>query len=164
MVFLIHTVPFVVGLESKDSLRQPEIQPTYTLQIGLLISWTYLRFLLSCIMFHVSRCRETLYRRFREISKNDYYLRYIRPFVRSRGATWLPLNGSSWNLIFWIFFENMPRKFKFNYFLTRTKSTLHYIMLNEEVCRVKVYRWIILTLGNVWDKFIEKIKTQIFFQ
>ena len=47
---------------------------------------------------------DTVLRRVRRITKNDYELRHdrrsVRPFVRTHGTTRLPLDGFSWSLIF----------------------------------------------------------------
>jgi hypothetical protein len=54
----------------------------------------------------------------------------------------------------WVFFENLCRKFKFYWNLTRITDTLR-----ERVCRVMVTsRWILLRTKNISEKVIEKIK------
>jgi len=53
-----------------------------------------------------------------KIPKSDYYLRHVCPSVRPsvcpHRTTRLPPDRFSWNFIFKDFFENLPRKFKFN--------------------------------------------------
>jgi hypothetical protein len=58
--------------------------------------------------------------------------------VCPHGKTLLPLDGFLWNLIFWVFFEN----------LSRITGTLH-----EDVCTfMLISRWILLRMRNASDK------------
>ena len=81
----------------------------------------------------------------------------VRPF-RPNGTTRLPLDGFSWNLIFWVFFENLSRKFKFHWNLTRITGSLH-----EDLCRL----WYLVKFFLEWEMFqthvVEKIKTHFMF-
>jgi hypothetical protein len=54
-----------------------------------------------------------------------------------------------------LFFENLARKVKFRYILTRTAGTLH-----ENLCKYMIIsRRILLTTRNIPDKVVEKVKT-----
>jgi hypothetical protein len=57
----------------------------------------------------------------------------------------------------WVFFENLLRKFKFHYNLTRIMGTLHV----DQYTFVIISHPVHLRMRNVWDRFIEKIKTHI---
>jgi hypothetical protein len=58
-----------------------------------------------------------IFRRVRKIVKSDYKLRHVRP----HGTTRLPLDGLSWNFIFEYFFQNLSRKFTFDWNLRSTR-------------------------------------------
>jgi len=55
------------------------------------------------------------------------------------------------------FFENMPRKCKFQYNLTKITGTLHDDLRKFMV----ISRTILLTMRNFLDKFVAKINTNI---
>ena len=73
---------------------------------------------------------------------------FVRSSVRRHGATWLPLDGFLWNLIFEPFFENLSRKFKFHYNPTKIMGTLH-----EDVSTfMAISGLILLRMRNVSNK------------
>jgi hypothetical protein len=51
-----------------------------------------------------------IFKRVRKIAKSDYQLHRVRPHWTTR----IQLDGFWWKLIFWAFFENLSRKFKFH--------------------------------------------------
>jgi len=60
------------------------------------------------------------FRRVRKIAKATVgFIMYIRP----HGTTRLPMDGFSWNLLFEYLFENLSRKSKLHYNLTRITGT-----------------------------------------
>jgi hypothetical protein len=67
--------------------------------------------------------------------------------VRSYGTTRLPLDGFLWYLIFEYFFENLSRKFKCHWNMTRITVPLH-----EDLCTFMISRSIVLRMRNVSDK------------
>jgi len=74
-----------------------------------------------------------------------------------RGTTGLPMDRFSWNLVFYDFFEMIPRKLKFHWNLTRITVTLH-----EDLCTfMMINRWILFRKRNFETKFVEKIKTHV---
>jgi hypothetical protein len=68
----------------------------------------------------------------------------VRPSVRPHGITRFPLEGFSWSFVFWVFFENLSRKFNFNWNQTRITGTLHEDML----VLLAFVEWLVLTLGD----------------
>jgi hypothetical protein len=78
------------------------------------------------------------------------------PISLPYGTTWFPLKGFSWNLI-WAFLENLSRKFKFLYNLTRVTYTLY-----EDQSIFLSYLAQLLSEWKVFrTKFVEKIKTHV---
>jgi hypothetical protein len=64
-----------------------------------------------------------------------------------RATLWHPLHGFLWNFMFGDFFENLSKKFKFDYNLTRLMGTLH-----EDKCIFMISCWMLLRMRNVSDK------------
>ena len=97
-----------------------------------------------------------IFNRVRITAKSDCYLRRVCPYEHPHGSR-IPLNGFSWNLIFEHFFENMSRKFKFQYYMTRTRDTSH-----EDLC---IFITISLQFFLEWEtlhtKFVVEIKIHI---
>ena len=78
------------------------------------------------------------------------------PSICPHGTTRLPLDAFLWNLI-WVFLESLSRKFKFNINLSRIKCTLP----KDQYTFLIISRSVLLRMKNIWDKFVEKIKTHI---
>jgi hypothetical protein len=57
----------------------------------------------------------------------------------------------------WVFFENLSRKFNFNYNMTRITGTLHEYLFTFMVIQC----WVILRMRKFSDKTVQKIKTHI---
>jgi hypothetical protein len=72
------------------------------------------------------------------------------------GKTRLQLDGFSWHLIFEDFFENLSKKFKFDYILKRMTCALH-----EYLCSFMIISRRILLRMRIVQKNLEKIKTHI---
>jgi hypothetical protein len=77
---------------------------------------------------------------------------------------------SSWNNIaltgrvfmkfdIWVFFTNLLKYFKFLYYRTRTKGTLH----EDQYTFLIISRSVHLRMRNVSDKVVQKIKTYVLF-
>jgi len=82
--------------------------------------------------------------RVRRVHKTPSSCRSVRPHRTTR----LPLDGFSWNWYLSIFFENLSRKFKFLYNMTKITVTLH-----EELCTPMItFRSITFIMRNVSDK------------
>ena len=64
--------------------------------------------------------------------KSDYYFHRVCLSVRPHEITRLPLEGSSWNVIIFVFFENLSRKFKFHLNMRRIRGNL-----GEDLCVYK---------------------------
>jgi hypothetical protein len=64
-----------------------------------------------------------------------------------KAAVWHTLDGFSWNFLFGDFFENLLKKFKFDYNLTRIMGTLH-----EDICIFMISCRMLLRKRNVSDK------------
>ena len=80
-------------------------------------------------------------------------------FVCLHGTTRLPLDGFSWNFCTWVFFENLPRKFKFHLNLTRIMGALH-----EDQCTCLIIsRSTLLGKINVSDKSYREDQNTHFF-
>ena len=82
----------------------------------------------------------------------------LRPSIRlSAWNNWVSTGQLFRKFYIEIFFENLSRKFKLNQNLTRIAGTLradlHTFMI--------IYRWILLRMRNISDKFVEKTKTHI---
>jgi hypothetical protein len=54
----------------------------------------------------------------------------------------------------WVFSENLPRKFKFHYNLTRITRNLH----EDQNTFLIISRSVLLRIRNISDKFVEEIK------
>jgi len=78
------------------------------------------------------------------------------PSVRPHGTTRLPLEGVSWNLIR-VFFENLFRKFKFHYHLTRITGNLY----KDQYKSMAISCLVLRRMKNVSNRIAEKIKTHI---
>jgi hypothetical protein len=77
--------------------------------------------------------------------------------VHRHGSTWLPLDGFSWEI--WAFFENLSRKFKFHWNLTKITGTSH-----EDQCTcLIIYRPVLLRMRNVSNKSYRE-KHTFYFQ
>ena len=59
----------------------------------------------------------------------------------------------------WVFSENLPKKFKFHYNLTRITGTLH----GDKHTFLIISRSLLLRMRNVADKFVKKTKAHILF-
>jgi len=64
-----------------------------------------------------------------------------------KATVWHPLDGFSWSFMFGDIFENLLKKFKFDYNMTRITGTLH-----EDICIFMVSCWMRLRKRNVSDK------------
>jgi len=67
-------------------------------------------------------CHHLVFRRPRKIAKSDCWLRHVCPSAWKKSA---PTGRIFMKLIFEYFFENLSRKFKFHYNVTRIAGTLH---------------------------------------
>ena len=83
----------------------------------------------------------------------------IVKFVSPSVCPSLPLVGFSANSIFEYFFENMSRKIKIHYNLTRITNTLH----GDQHTFLNISRSVRLRMRDVSDKLAEKIKTRILY-
>ena len=81
------------------------------------------------------------------------FVKYLRLRIRTR----LPLDGFSWKLI-WAFFENLSRKFKFYWNVTRITDTLH-----EDYVHLQYLDQFFLEWEMLQTTVVEKIKTQNIF-
>ena len=86
-------------------------------------------------------------RRVRKIVKTDCYHRHVRLSVCPH-TTPLPIDGISWNILTWLFFEHLPRKYKNHWNRTRITRTLH----DGQYTFVITSRSVLLIMRNVSDK------------
>ena len=99
---------------------------------------------------------DVVFRRVLKISKGDYSLRVCLA-ARQHGTTRLPTGRIFMKVDMWGLFENLPRKFKFQWNLAKVTDTWH-----EDLCTfIMICRLILLRMTNVSDKFLEKIKTHV---
>jgi hypothetical protein len=75
-----------------------------------------------------------------------------------KATVWHPLDGFSWNFMFGDFFENLLKKFKFDYNLTRITGTLH-----EDICIFMISCWMLLRMRNISDKSCREIRTYVLY-
>jgi hypothetical protein len=80
---------------------------------------------------------------FAKLRKTATNFRSVRLSIRPHGTTWLRPK-----FYIWVFFENLSRKFKFHWNLTRTTGTLHENLRTF----MTVTRWVLLRMRNVSDK------------
>ena len=90
------------------------------------------------------------FRRIREITKSDYWLRHVCLFVRRsvRAASWnnvAPTGRIFTKIDIWLFLENLSRHFEFHYYLTRITVTLHEVL---HIIMI-ISGWILLRMWNV---------------
>jgi hypothetical protein len=64
-----------------------------------------------------------------------------------------------WNLVFWVFFEKLSRKFEFHYILTRIAW-----ILQEVVCKFVISCSILVTMRNFSDKICREYQNTFYFQ
>jgi hypothetical protein len=94
----------------------------------------------------------------RKIAKSDYRLHHVCPFalIEELTSQWKEFH-EIWQL--GEFYENLTRKFKFHYNLTRITGTLR---VDLRVCLLLItYRRIFLRKINIFDKFVEIIQIHI---
>jgi hypothetical protein len=93
----------------------------------------------------------------RKTTESDYCLLYMclslrLLSVRIHGTARRPLNGFSWHLIFdyFLFFQNLSRKFKFYKNLISITATLR---VREDLNTSFIVSWsILLRTKSIWDK------------
>ena len=94
----------------------------------------------------LNRCEllQTRFRRVREIARSDW-LRHVCPSACNNSA---PTGRIFMKFDIWIFFENLPRNFKFNYNLTRITVTLY----EDRYTFLIISRSVLLRRKNFSDK------------
>ena len=100
------------------------------------------------------------FRRVRQVTKSDYWLPHVCPSVfPSSCNNSAPTGQIFMQLRIWVCFENLLRKFKFQWNPTRITGTLHEYLYTF----ITVSRLVLLKIRNVSDKSVEKFKTYILY-
>ena len=90
-----------------------------------------------------------------EHSQNCDKLRNVCLSFRSHATTRLPLNGSSWNLIFEYFFRKSVEKLEIALNLEEKRV----LYMGDQCTFLIICRWILLRLRKVRTKVVHKINT-----
>ena len=108
---------------------------------------------------HAAYCHHLLVR-----SQNCYIRLLLDPSCLSvrlsigwNGTTRLPTKGFSQKLIFWVFFENISKKFKLHFKLTKITGTLH----KDHHTFLTYLAQVLLEREMFRAKFVDQIKTPI---
>ena len=106
-----------------------------------------------CPIWHVICCQRV----FSELRKVTTSF----PSFLPHGTARLRKDGFSWNLYIWAFFDNLSRKFKFRWNLTRITGTVH-----EELCTFYDNIAVLLRIihVNVWDRSRGNQNTHFMFK
>jgi len=76
------------------------------------------------------------------------FIMSVCPSIRPHGTTRVSLDGFSRNLVFWLFFDNLSRKFKFHWNLSR----IPYILREDQENVFIIHHLVLLRLRNFSDK------------
>jgi len=128
--------------------------------------------LLLCLCYlcdTVEQCRANVFldKSYMKISNPDVGCKLIvnrcyslaMPICRSEFDNLAPSGRIFVKFDIWVFFENLCRKFKFHWNLTRITGTLHVYQYTF----MRVSSWILLRMRNVSDKSRGEIKTYFVF-